>query len=244
MSWGNIDAVQDDTTVLLKAVDDMRGYVIHQLPARPEDVDAVLQETREIVWRKASSFDPALGNPSRFVFGITRNIVHRYHYRHTDTEELPEVVPAVRGTDVLAGLVHRFDLHRWISLVADFVGVEEWEVITDLAFESGDSEVVAQRHQITLRHLRSIRDHVSHVTFTVRAALTAVDLQLPRTGTLLINCLPPTGGFRETAEHLDDSGPVLAARFGIHPGSARARIATTKRLLTIAQIVLDREAAA
>ena len=241
MSWGNIDTVHDATSVLLEAVDDVRGYVVHQLPGRPEDVDAVLQETRETVWRKADTFDPALGNPSRFVFGITRNIVHRYHYQHTDTEELPDNQPAAQGTDVLAGLVHRFDLHRWISLVADFVGVEEWEIITDLAFEDGDVETIAARHQISVRRLRTIRDHVCHVTYTVRAALAVLDSNLPRTGTRLIGCLPPAGGYRETAEHLDEPGPVLARRLGIHPGSARARIAVTKRLLTIAQIVLDRQ---
>jgi DNA-directed RNA polymerase specialized sigma24 family protein len=244
MSWGTIQDTtsQGEIDALLRTVDDMRGYVVHQLPTRPEDVEAVLQEVRETVWRKADTFDPGRGNHSRFVFGITRNIVHRYHFRHTDTDELRDDPPAPRETDVLAGLVHRFDLHRWISLVADFVGIEEWEVITDLAFESGNTETIAARHEITQRRLRSIRDRVSHVTYTVRAALAAIDLDLARTGSLLINCLPPTGGYRETAEHLDEPAPVLAERLGIHPGSARARLAVTKRLLTIAQIVLDREA--
>jgi DNA-directed RNA polymerase specialized sigma24 family protein len=244
MSWGTVDestTTRTDTDLLLHAVEDMRGYVVHQLPARPNDVEAVLQEARETVWQKADTFDPSRGTPSRFVFGITRNIVHRYHFRHADAEELREDPPVPRDTDVLAGLVHRFDLHRWISLVADFVGIEEWEVITDLAFESGNTETIAARHQITERRLRSIRDHVCHVTYTVRAALAAIDLDLPRTGSLLISCLPPTGGYREAAEHLDEPGAVLAERLGIHPGSARARLAITKRLLMIAQIVLDRE---
>ncbi|GAB3396141.1 hypothetical protein GCM10027568_29700 [Humibacter soli] len=245
MSWGDAKtATQDNTQELLSAVDDMKGYVVHQLPAQPDEVDTVLQETRETVWRKATSFDPAKGTPSRFVFGFTRNIVHRHQHHHADAEHLPEDVPAPHGADILAGLVRRFDLHRWISLVADFVGVEEWEIITDLAFEDGKTDLIAARHDISPRQLRSVRDHVSHVTYTVRAALTAIDLQLPRTDSVLVSCLPPHGGYRETAEHLDESGPVLAARLGIHPGSARARLATTKRLLTIAQIVLDRDSAA
>jgi hypothetical protein len=193
------------------------------------------------VWRKAGTFDPERGNHSRFVFGITRNIVHRYHFQHADTDELDDDPPTQRDTDVLAALVHRFDLHRWISLVADFVGIEEWEVITDLAFEDGNVEAIAARHGITQRRLRSIREHVCHVTYTVRAALTAVDLNLPRTGSVLIHCLPPTGGYRDAAEHLEDTGQVLAERLSIHPGSARARLAVTKRLLMIAQIVMDRE---
>ncbi|WP_240977930.1 sigma-70 family RNA polymerase sigma factor [Planctomonas sp. JC2975] len=244
MSWGTVEnnttgPVIDD---LLFIVDDLRGYVAHHLPSHPGDIEAVLQEVRETVWRKADTYDPDLGNPSRFVFGITRNIVHRYQCRHTSTDELPDELPAPPDEDILAGLVHRFDLHRWISLVADFVGVEEWEIITDLAFESGNTQTIAARHDITPRRLRTVRDHVSHVTYTVRAALAAIDLDLPRTGSLLINCLPPAGGFREAAEHLDDSGAELAERLGIHPGSARSRIAITKRLLTIAQIVLDRQA--
>lgn len=243
MSSGTIEDTtsRDEIDALLRAVEDMRGYVVHQLSTKLEDVGAVLQEVRETVWRKADTFDQGRGNHSRFVFGITRNIVHRYHFQHTDTDDLDDDPPTQRDTDVLAGLVHRFDLHRWISLVADFVGIEEWEIITDLAFESGQAETVAAAHGISARRLRSIREHVCHVTYTVRAALTAVDLNLPRTGSVLIRCLPPTGGYREAAEHLDDAGPVLAERLGIHPGSARARLAVTKRLLTIAQIVMDRE---
>jgi hypothetical protein len=244
MSWGTLEdttTATDDLDELLRAVEDMRGYVIHQLPTTPQVVDAVLQEVRETVWRKADTFDPERGNHSRFVFGVTRNIVHRYQFRHTDTDPLPTDLPAPQSTDVLAGLVHRFDLHRWISLVADFVGDQEWEVVTDLAFENGNTETIAARHQITLRRLRSIRDHVSRVTYTVRAALAAIDLDLPCTGSLLISCLPPVGGYREAAEHLDEPSPVLAQRLGIHPGSARARVAITRQLLTIAQIVLDRE---
>ena len=240
MAWAVLED-PDTTAELLLQVESMRGYAVNQLSARPDEVDAVLQEVRETVWRKADSYDPQLGNPSRFVFGVTRNIVHRHQQPMTATEELPDELPAPTEQDVLAGLVRRFDLHRWISLVADFVGYQEWDVITDLAFEGGSCEVIAARHKISPRQLRTVRDHVAHVTYTVRAALAALDLQLPHTGSVLINCLPPSGGYREAAEHLEEPGPVLAKRLGIHPGAARSRLAIARRLLTIAQIILDRE---
>jgi hypothetical protein len=43
---------------------------------------------------------------------------------------------------------------------------------------------------------------------------------------------------------LTDDASTIAAKLGIHPGSARARIATAKRLLYVAQSVLEHEYAA
>jgi hypothetical protein len=51
------------------------------------------------------------------------------------------------------------------------------------------------------------------------------------------------GGFRELAEMIGDDANTIAETLHIEPGSARARIATAKRLLMIARVVLEQEAA-
>jgi hypothetical protein len=56
--------------------------------------------------------------------------------------------------------------------------------------------------------------------------------------------VPAQGGLRQVAGMLTEDATAIADTLGIHPGSARARIATAKRLLKVAQSVLEHELAA
>ncbi|NEN07642.1 sigma-70 family RNA polymerase sigma factor [Diaminobutyricibacter tongyongensis] len=247
MAGGNqVDLVADkQVDELLRNVDAMRPFVRYRMRGRPNDVDVVLQSVRETVWHRCEAFDPSRGTPNAFVFGITRNVVRRELCKHfQELDELPEDLESSDTPDPLATLVRRFDAHRWMSLVADFVGASDWAVITEMALSDGDTERVAARHQLTTRGLRTIRDRVSLTAHTVRAALAAVDANLPLTGSVILHCVPERGGLREVAEMIGDDADAIAATLHIHSGSARARIATAKRLLGIARTVIQQEMAA
>src|SRR5690606_35402257 len=55
---------------LVAYVDRWAGYVAARV--RPSDVDDVLQTVRETVLSRAADYDPALGEPGAWVFGIIR----------------------------------------------------------------------------------------------------------------------------------------------------------------------------
>lgn len=232
-------------TELIREVDSMRSFVRFRLRGRPNDVDAVLQIVRESVWRRCSAYDPRLGTRNAFVFGITRHVVLReLERKYIPTEEVPDDVESQRDVDPLDALIRRFDAHRWMVLVADFVGPSDWHVMSDLSLSDGDAERVAGAYQLSKRGLRTVRDRVCQTAHTVLAALAAADAGLPVTGSVVVSCVPKVGGFREVAEMIDEDAETIAALLHIHPGSARARIATAKRLLMIARAVLEQEVAA
>jgi hypothetical protein len=243
---GNQVAVVDDRLdELLRTVDSMRSFVRYRLWGRPNDVDVVLQIVRESVWRRCSAYDPAKGTPNAFVFGITRHVVLRELQRKVvETDELPADIQSGRDVDPLDALIGRFEANRWMSLVADFVGPSDWVVVGELGLTDGDGDRVADTHHLSARGLRTVRERVSQAAHTVRAALAAADAGLPLTGSVVVRCVPERGGFRAVAEMIDDDADTIAARLHIHAGSARARIATAKRLMMIARAVLEQEVSA
>lgn len=229
-------------TELIREVDTLRPYVAFRLRGRPNDVDAVLQIVRETVWHRCSTFDPERGSPHAFVFGITRHVVLReIERKYVPMDEVPDEIVSGSDLDPLETLIRRFDAHRWMVLVADFVGPSDWRVMSDLSLADGDAERVADAHQLSRRGIRTIHDRVCQTARTVLAALAAADAGLPLTGSVIVSCVPDVGGFREVAEMIGDDAGTIAAALHIHPGSARARIATAKRLLMIARSVLEQE---
>ena len=232
-------------TELIREVDTLRPYVAFRLRGKPNDIDAVLQIARETVWHRCSTFDPERGSPHAFVFGITRHVVLReIERKYVPMDEVPADIESGSDLDPLEALIRRFDAHRWMVLVADFVGPSDWHVVSDLSLSDGDAERVADAHQLSKRGIRTIHDRVCQTARTVLAALAAADAGLPLTGSVIVSCVPEIGGFREVAEMIGEDPSTIAATLHIHPGSARARIATAKRLLMIARIVLEQELAA
>ena len=229
---------------LLREVDSMRPFVRYRLRGRPNDVDAVLQHVREVVWHQADHYDAHRGTPNAFVFGITRNVLRSTLGRPAQTsEELPDDLES-DAPDPLAALVNRFDSHRWMTLVADFAGEADWSLIAELALSDGAAAEILAGHSLTSRSLRTVRDRVSLIAYTVRAALVAVEADVPLTGSVIIDCIPERGGLREVAAMIGTDATTIAETLHLHPGAARARIANAKRLLTIAYAVLHQDVAA
>ncbi|WP_290473097.1 sigma factor [Leifsonia sp. 71-9] len=229
-------------TELLREVDTMRSFVVSRMRGRPNEVDAVLQLIRETVWRRSDTYDPGRGSPNYFVFGITRHVVLReLERKYVPVDDIPFDAESHSEVDPLDALICRFDAHRWMVLAADYVGPSDWRVMGDLSLSDGDAQRIAAEYQLSMRGLRTVRERVRQVAQTVLAALAAADAGLPVTGSVILSCVPESGGFREVAEMIGDDTNTIAARLHIHPGSARARIATAKRLLMIARTVLEQE---
>ena len=232
-------------TELIREVDTLRPYVAFRLRGRPNDIDAVLQIIRETVWRRCSAYDPERGSPHAFVFGIARHVVLReIERKYIPMDGVPDNIESHSDLDPLETMIRRFDAHRWMVLVADFVGPSDWHVMSDLSLADGDVERVSEAHQLSKRGIRTIRDRVCQTAQTVLAALAAADAGLPLTGSVVVSCVPEIGGFRQVAGMIGDDAGTIAAALHIHPGSARARIATAKRLLMIARSVLEQEVTA
>lgn len=233
-------------TDLIREVDSMRSFVVYSIGRRHSlDPDEVMQRIRESVWRRSNTFDPQAGTANAFVFGVTRNVLRN---------ELRRQIPPYMGhwdqfeslvqPDALTLLVERYDVGRWMQIVAEYVSPRDWAVVSEIALEDGDAARVRLERDLCTRTVRTIRDRVFLTASTVRAALAAVDADLPMTGPVIVRCIPDQGGLREVAGMLGDSSEAIAKKLDIHPGSARARIAQAKRLVYIAHTVMRQEQAA
>lgn len=232
-------------TELIREVDTMRSFVVYTIGRRTLDPDDVMQKIRETVWRRSRTYDPAGGTPNAFVFGVTRNVLRdELRKRAAVNVQLRDEFESLVQPDPLALMVERYDVRRWLGLVAEFVSPLDWEVVSQLAVSDGNFESVCPERALTPRSVRTIRDRVFMTAQTIRAALAAVDADLPITRAVIVGCLPDHGGVREVARMLGETAQTIAETLDIHPGSARARIAQAKRLLYIAHIVMRQELAA
>lgn len=232
-----------DGALLLRTVDDMGAYVVDRMRGRPDEVDGVLQRVREIVWRRRGTFDPAKGRPADFVFGVTRNVITKELCRRRPLSvEFNDQVEAPTSPDPLSILVSRFDSHRWMRLVADAAGENDWEIVVSLAL-GGDEESAMLTSGLSARTIRATRERVSLIAATVRAALNAADHGRPATLAVARDCIPDTGGFHALLPHMDLDCNTLAKQLRIHPGTVRARTATLKKLLGVAIVTLQSETA-
>jgi DNA-directed RNA polymerase specialized sigma24 family protein len=207
---------------------------------RREGVEPVLQSIRETVWRRAATYDANLGRPQDFVFGVTRNLLRKELAKAVPTHvELNEAALPTAAPDPLSSLLSRFDAHRWMRFVADAVGEDDWQRVVDLAFD----DLGADAHSAeATRSIRTVRDRVALVASTVRAALMAADNGSAATLDIAACCVPDVAGLRTVLPLLDSSCDDIAARLGLHPGTVRSRVATVRRLLDIAMLVLRSEA--
>lgn len=228
---------------LLGAVDGMRPFVIDRMRGRLDDVDSVLQRIRETVWRRAAAYDPSRGRPEDYVFGISRNIVRRELARHPVRNDVLSESVVAKTRDPLSVLTARFDSRRWMRLVAEYAGEDDWKLVVELALDEDAAGSVSSRLGISQRTLRSVRERVALIAATVRAAVDASDAGCAASTAAAIDCLPEAGGVRSVLPFMGANSEEVAQLLGVHPGTARARLATAKRLLQIAMSVLESEAA-
>lgn len=232
---------------LIGLVDGVRGFVVDRMYGYRSEVDAVMQKIRETVWRCENRYDPLRGRPEEFVFGIARNVVRReiaaLGRRPLDValiEPLVATIPA-RVSDPLTMLVGRFEQHRWIQILADAVTETEWQVVIDLALTDTDHDTVADRFGLTPRTVRAIRERVTLIASTVRAALVLADRGVPVSSNQLTRCVPSQGGLRQALEFLDIDAHTAATELGLAVGSFRNRRALATRLLRVAVDVIEHE---
>lgn len=228
---------------LLAAVEGMRPYVIDRMLGRLDDVDSVLQRIRETVWRRAAAYDPSRGRPEDYVFGISRNMVRRELSRHAVRNEVLSESIAAKTRDPLTILTARFDSRRWMRLVAEYAGEDDWKLVVELALDEDSAGSVSARLGISQRTLRSVKERVALIAATVRAAVDAADAGCAASAAVAMGCLPEACGARSVLPFMDANSEEVARLLGVHPGTARARLATAKRLLRIAMSVLESEAA-
>lgn len=230
---------------LIREVDSMRSFVVYTIGRRAIDPDDMMQKIRETVWRRSRTYKREDGTPNAFVFGVARNVLRdELRLRVPAQLALWDELESLVQPDPLTVMVERYDVHRWMVLVAEFVSPLDWAVVSELALTDGNVERVCAERDLAPRSLRTIRDRVFLTAHTVRAALAAVDADLPITGAVMVRCLPDHGGLREVARLLGQSPLAIAKELDIHPGSARARIARAKRLIYIAHTVMSQELAA
>ncbi|MGC0252143.1 sigma factor [Pseudactinotalea sp. Z1748] len=255
-----LQATNPAAQVLLAEVDHLAGYVRRRV-LDPGEVDEALQAIRVQVWRSAHRYDPDLGAPGAFVFGIAakvttwhraglasrraqeRGLLSSYPVDGTgcvsqdrDGRVLGVDVGADRTTvsDPLEVLLAGEGPGPWLQVVADAASHIEWRVIVALARHDGDQVRAAAALQMPVRTLRAARGRVQALALTGLAAQLRFDDGLHADPVL---CVPPAGGLREIIGWLPQSAEATAAGLGLSPGTVRNRRALARRALAVAEEV-------
>ena len=218
---------------LVAFVDRWVGYVAARV--RPCDADDVLQTVRETVLSRASDYDPALGEPGGWVFGIVRvtvraaRRVQAVEWARTDTNELDDTIPTAGAGagDPLAFLVEHRDVVEWARLVATAATPFEWRVIVAFAQTEGTSADVAKVLNTQPSSVRSARARVAALTRTALTAIMARDDDAPVT---LEQCVPEDGGYADLLPYRSADEVSSADALGISRPAFRTRRAMLRRL--------------
>lgn len=222
-----------DAHKLAAYVDRWVGYVAARV--RPNDVDDVLQTVRETVLSRAAHYDPALGEPGAWVFGIVRVTVRAarrgeaVEYARTGGHEVGDTIPAAGADagDPLAFLVEHRDVVEWARLVAAAATPFEWRVIVTFAKTEGTSADVAKELGTQPSTVRAARARVAALTRTAMTALMARDDDAPVT---LERCVPADGGYADLLPYRSADEGDSADALGISRPAFRTRRAMLRRL--------------
>lgn len=79
--------------IYLKYRDKVRGYISSRI-SRTEDVEDLVSDVFEKVFRSLDSFDEGKASISTWIYTITRNTVIDYFRKNTAYSELPEELPS------------------------------------------------------------------------------------------------------------------------------------------------------
>lgn len=234
------------------AVRATRPFVIRRLleAGCGGEVDAALQDVREVLWRRAADFDPARGTLDAYTFGIARNVVQatvRTTSRQRAQVELPggEDSWTSQTDDPLESMVDSFAQRRLLEYIADTVSARDWEIATAFALdENASPAAVAAAFGVSDRQLRASRAWVRQVASTARAALEAADAGQRPDRALILGCLPDSDGLRTVAVFvpaLQHAVSVIAAQTGLSEGRVRSRLPKARALLQLAERILRSE---
>lgn len=249
--------------VLLAQVDDLAGYVRRRV-LDPDEVDEALQAIRVQVWRCAERYDPELGEPGAFVFGIAAKVTtwHRAQLATRRARERRLLSPqSISGTgraseggdglpvvaevkedrttvsDPLEVLVAAEKPGYWLRVVADAATRTEWQAIVALARHDGDQGRAAASLQVPVRTLRAARGRVQALASAAHAAQLRADENCEPEPTA---CVPQIGGLREMTAWLTEETATTASALGLSQGTVRNRRALARRALAVADEVRAR----
>lgn len=233
------------TGTLIGEVDRLGRYVQSRMWGFPSEVDNVLQESRLSVWRCADRFDPALGAPEQFVFGVVSRVTSKEIgrlLRQPITTPIEDISWSVSdGKDVLDVLVDEYEdltqedrVTEWITLVADAASEIEWAAVTALHRFDGDTAEAANYLGMGVGTLRAARGRVRTLVRTARAALEMLELGMVPVAS---SCVPTEGGMRDILPYIDScpSTQVAAEALGIAEGVYRTRRALARRAVDLVE---------
>jgi len=230
---------------LIALVDGLRGFVTDRMRGYRGEVDATMQVIRETVWRNAGRFDESRGRPEDFVFGVARNVVRHELAKlarqpRTATLEVADTAVTVgaRCVDPLTILESRQEHAWWVQLLADATSEDEWGVVVELAVSDDSPEQVADRLDLPPRLVRAIRERVTLMGLTVRAALAVAEREDCVSQTALAECIPKRGGLREVLPYLGARTEDAAAALSVAASTFRNRRALARRLLNLAVAII------
>jgi len=217
---------------LTALVDRWARYVRSRV--RACDVDDVLQSVRETVLRRISDYDPSVGEPGAWVFGVVRVTVGAFR-RMTAIEYVRqgvEVDDTVRAAgsgagDPLAFLIENRDVIEWARLVAEAATAFEWRVVVAFAKTEGTSAEVAVELGTQPSTVRAARARVAALARTALVAIDNRDEGLPIT---LERCVPCDGGYSDVLPYRTADETLAAEALGISRVAFRTRRAMLRRL--------------
>ncbi|MFJ8896767.1 hypothetical protein ACIRCZ_19450 [Leifsonia sp. NPDC102414] len=240
---GALDEIGLD--VFESAVASCRGTVERILCGRAgnQDVDDVLQQLREILWRKleAGLFDPTRGSLGGFAHGISVRVAAAALRRRPRTLPIPLEL-ADKQTPVLEEMVRDFETTRLLKQVADVVGERAWAWALDHGLHGRTATEIADRAGAADRTVRDACQWVHEAAHTIAAAFeVATSNQMQDCEARAVWCFPAGTALAAVAAHLPRSQPAtqIAACTGLPETTVRRALPRAERLRAAVITILE-----
>ena len=223
----------------MDAAETWRPFLVRRL-GNPEKADEAVQLVREKVWFARERFDPGRGNPRTWVGGFARLIALERIRAMRDAQETTGVTWDSIGThsdDHESDSVD--DNRRLLQMVARYVDVKDWEVVSTHAYARSTANAEAKSLGMAVDAYRAALQRVQWIAETIRSALLLIDGGGDLSRDSLKACISGRLGVADVVPWMDQEGAakLVAAQLKISVSSARNRLSTARRLLAVAESV-------
>ena len=224
---------------LLDAAETWRPFLVRRL-GDLQRADEAVQLVREQVWFARGRFDSRRGNPRTWVGGFARLIALERIRALRDSQELTGVTWDSIGThsdDHESDSVD--DDRRLLQMVARYVEAKDWEVISTHAYARSTAHAEAKSLGMQVDAYRAAMTRVQWIAETIRAVLALIDGGGDLSRESLKSCISGRLGTADVVPWMDqeDAAKLAAAELKISIATARNRLSTARRLLTVAEAV-------